>query len=121
MLPELSSASEHGLFSCAAEAGPPSPVKPALPVPAIVEIVNPGGACAWLAADVPNTTAPARVHTTIPWLHSPPVTFFLIKTKFPPTWMVSQCSGNPLDAVTCTPVSVSRPRRTGNRMAVEIG
>src|SRR5579872_5713317 len=77
-LPDLSKASAHGLFSCPAEAGPPSPAKPAVPFPAIVEIVNAGGACARPAAGVQNHAAPARVHTNIPWLQSPPVTFFLI-------------------------------------------
>ena len=37
--PDWSAAIPHGSFNCAEVAGPPSPEKPATPVPAIVEIV----------------------------------------------------------------------------------
>src|SRR5579883_130114 len=78
MFPERSTSSAHGLLSCAAVAAPPSPVNPAAPVPAIVEIVNAGGACARLAAGVSSKPAPARMHATVLLLQIPPVPFFLI-------------------------------------------
>src|ERR1022692_977423 len=64
-LPKASTATPYGTLSCASVAGPPSPLNPAVPVPATVVIIPPADTfrIRWLPASAMNRLPAASTNT----------------------------------------------------------